>query len=488
MHKKDIEITENKEHLYKPRPDVQLPTDRHSRLEKRQSQMMEDSLLKMQMMEEQERRRAQRKEKEEKEEEMIRRELEREEHKRREQLEQKASLERTRRTDERERDDAERRKREQAEEEQWTQFREARRKQREDQRHARRIEKTEMPQALNAPPQRPTSMTLSDLQRQQLTLEIPLSASAGSRSSGQFPRSPRGGGEEESVLQEQLNKMEKMIGSKNHEIEELKKAQTASEAALEASKALVDSLRLRLERTERDVERAKQIQETRAQAADKEIALLRTTLGRFKSLRDCMTGELARINQAPLVSLNNVETRVALDRVLTRVDAAMSGQNWRSTKEEFTSCLFPQDELKDMCLRFPPKDPKLLALAASAPVDIVSEVAAAAAGSPSTPTSANNAGSGPLTLRNRLDPVMADSPTSYSSAPLPVPAVEPEAEKICALDPKFEIDYWQLLPTFGDLIGEGGYAEVYRADFMGKQVAVKKFKVSLLYNDIEQRE
>lgn len=40
-----------------------------------------------------------------------------------------------------------------------------------------------------------------------------------------------------------------------------------------------------------------------------------------------------------------------------------------------------------------------------------------------------------------------------------------------------EIDYWQILPTFGDLLGEGGYAEVFKAEYNGKPAAVKKFKI-----------
>lgn len=34
-----------------------------------------------------------------------------------------------------------------------------------------------------------------------------------------------------------------------------------------------------------------------------------------------------------------------------------------------------------------------------------------------------------------------------------------------------------MLPTFGDLLGEGGYAEVFRAEYNGRPVAVKKFKI-----------
>ncbi len=63
-----------------------------------------------------------------------------------------------------------------------------------------------------------------------------------------------------------------------------------------------------------------------------------------------------------------------------------------------------------------------------------------------------------------------ESPVSSPVSTPPVPSgaletasTEPEAtpeDKLCDLEPRFEIDYWQLLPNLGDMVGEGGYAEV----------------------------
>lgn len=52
-----------------------------------------------------------------------------------------------------------------------------------------------------------------------------------------------------------------------------------------------------------------------------------------------------------------------------------------------------------------------------------------------------------------------DASTSYENSRKSVQPEVPEVEKIANLPIEYEIDYWQILPTFGDLLGEGGYAE-----------------------------
>lgn len=85
------------------------------------------------------------------------------------------------------------------------------------------------------------------------------------------------------------------------------------------------------------MERQRVLADNRASSADREIAAMKTELARYKSVRECVAGELQRCNTAQLESLNMVETRLALDRVLNRLDAAHSGHNWRPTKPEFTT-------------------------------------------------------------------------------------------------------------------------------------------------------
>lgn len=74
-------------------------------------------------------------------------------------------------------------------------------------------------------------------------------------------------------------------------------------------------------------------------------------------LKPDVRGELQRINTTQAESVNVLETRLVLDRVRDRLDAAASGHNWRTTKPDFTSVLFTLDDLKELLIKFPPKNP-----------------------------------------------------------------------------------------------------------------------------------
>jgi hypothetical protein len=101
---------------------------------------------------------------------------------------------------------------------------------------------------------------------------------------------------------------------------------------------------------------------------------------------ECVAGELSRCKDQPLHSLNACVAAVgrsfapillsapcflcsvvfltllgffaltfllALDRVLIRIDAAFTGDNWRSQKTDFKDYLFTEDDLEQAILQFP---------------------------------------------------------------------------------------------------------------------------------------
>jgi tRNA A-37 threonylcarbamoyl transferase component Bud32 len=270
-------------------------------------------------------------------------------------------------------------------------------------------------------------------------------------------RSPRGPADDHmEELRENLLKVERELAKKSKDLHNTREALLKAEQHVESGKHIIDSLRVQLERTERDLDRANRLSETRAQASDREIALLKTSIVRFKALRECVAGELSRCKDQPLHSLNACVAAVALDRVLVRVDAAFTGDNWRSQRSDFKDVLFTEDDLEQAILQFP--------------VPIVAKPATGQASDASAPT-----GTEPAALVALQVPPVTVPPRPET--PRIEPTAEPEADKICNLEPGFEIDYWSLLPGFGDMIGEGGYAEVYKCTWQEHPAAVKKFKV-----------
>jgi len=78
---------------------------------------------------------------------------------------------------------------------------------------------------------------------------------------------------------------------------------------------------------------------------------------RLQSLKTCIHYDLQKCSNTPFYSINYMESRTFADRVLTRIDQVLSGTGWKSHREEFTNRLFTEEDLKDLILKFPPKDP-----------------------------------------------------------------------------------------------------------------------------------
>jgi len=155
------------------------------------------------------------------------------------------------------------------------------------------------------------------------------------------------------ILEKQLKKIE----DKEIEAEQIKQSLRMSKEEEENFRNLAEALKIKLERTERDVERAKQEADLKTQVAEREISFMRGINNRLQSLKTCIHYDLQKCSNTPFYSINYMESRTFADRVLTRIDQVLSGTGWKSHREEFTNRLFTEEDLKDLILKFPPKDP-----------------------------------------------------------------------------------------------------------------------------------